>query len=313
MPLAIYILASAMLVWFVSGSYVFFAACVRRKEQPWLQENKIKKTSYAKYYDHIVRSDLFLKEHGAKEISVKSFDGLMLRGVWIEAKNPKGTVLLAHGYRSTKLLDFGLVYQLYYQLGMNLLVPDQRAHGNSEGKFITFGVKESRDMQSWIAYHNQKLGAYPLILSGLSMGASTVLYLADANLPQNVKGIIADCGFSSPKAIITNVYRSIVHLPAGPVLWITDLLARLFAGFRLREKDTRITLKNSKLPILMIHGTDDNFVPCQMTQEGYDACTSIKEIFLVDGAGHGVSFLYDTEGYTERIITFLKNNVEGFA
>ena len=311
MHVAFFILISLIILLLVSGGYVFVVGCVRRKELPWLVEDEIKKTSYKKYYDYIVLSNKFLTEKG-KAVNIKSFDGLKLHGIWVEAENPKGTILLAHGYRSTKLVDFALVYELYHKLGMNILVPDQRSHGESEGKYITFGVKESRDMVSWVEYHNASFGKFPLILSGLSMGASTVLYLADADLPDNVKGIIAYCGFTSPKEIISSVFHRMISLPAGPALWVADLFTRVFAGFRLDEKDTRQTLKNSKLPVLMVHGTGDGFVPCEMTQQGYDVCTGKKDLLLVEGAEHGVSFLVDREGYTEKVLSFLRENVEGF-
>lgn len=311
MHVAFFVLISFIILLLVSGGYVFVVGCVRRKELPWLMEDEIKKTSYKKYYDYIVLSNKFLTENG-RPVAIKSHDGLKLHGIWVEAENPKGTILLAHGYRSTKLVDFALVYELYHKLGMNILVPDQRSHGESEGKYITFGVKESRDMVSWVEYHNASFGKFPLILSGLSMGASTMLYLADSDLPDNVKGIIADCGFTSPKEIISSVFHRVISLPAGPALWVADIFARIFAGFRLNEKDTRQTLKNSKLPVLMVHGTGDGFVPCEMTQQGYDACTGKKDLLLVEGAEHGVSFLVDREGYAEKVLSFLRENVEGF-
>ena len=241
-----------------------------------------------------------------------STDGLKLHGYWIPAENPRGTILLAHGYRSTFLVDFGLAFVFYHSLGMNILVPNQRSHGESEGKYITFGVKESEDMKCWIEFHNRNFGDHQLILSGLSMGASTMLYLADQNLPNNVKCIIADCGFTSPKSILDKVFRSVVHIPSGPFLWATDLYARILAKFSLSQKDTRKVLANAKMPVLMIHGMADDFVPCDMTQQGFDACIGKKEILLVAEAGHGTSFLSNKEVYTKTIIAFLEQYLDNF-
>ena len=141
------------------------------------------------------------------------------------------------------------------------------------------------------------------------MGASTVLFLADEELPANVKGIIADCGFTSPWEIISSVFRNVTHLPAGPSLWVAELFARIFGGFSLRQKNTKDVLKNSKLPVLMVHGTADGFVPCDMTQKGYDACTGEKELFLVEGADHGLSFLSQPEQYKAKVLAFLDRNI----
>lgn len=312
MIIILHILIVLLILVLFSGAYVFGMACVRRKELTWLVEEEIKKTNYAKYYNCIVASDAWLKEHHAQDVYTTSKDGLKLHGYWIPAENPRGTILLAHGYRSTMLVDFGLAFAFYHALGMNILVPHQRAHGESEGRYITFGVKESEDMKRWIEFHNRNFGKHQMILSGMSMGASTVLYLADQQLPDNVKCIIADCGFTSPKAILDVVYRGVVHIPSGPSLWAADLFARLFAGFSLNQKDTRKVLNNAKLPVMMVHGLADDFVPSFMTQQGYDACTGEKELLLVDGAGHGVSFLKDKETYTKRIIAFLEKHLEDF-
>ena len=311
MHVVVYILIALLVLIVFSGGYTFVMACVRRKELPWLDENAMQKTSYGKYYENIVIGDKFLKENPSEELEITSTDGLKLRGVWVPAENPKGTILLAHGYRSSKMVDFSLAFGMYHTLGLNILIPDQRAHGKSEGKYITFGVKESRDMELWVAYHNKTFGEIPLILSGLSMGASTMLYLADAELPKNVKCIIADCGFTSPKEIIKSVFHQVVHLPAAPSLWVADLFARLFAGFHLSEKDSRQTLKNSKLPVLLVHGAEDGFVPCEMTRQAYAACKDPKELLLVEGADHGVSFLVAKDRYVQTVVAFLQKYVEG--
>lgn len=300
-----FVAAVILLLLLVSGGYVFFAACIRSKELSWLVEEQISKTPFAQHYEKIVAADRWLKSHDAQDVYIKAYDGLKLHALWIPAEKPRGTVLLAHGYRSCMLVDFGLAFDFYHNHGMNLLIPDQRAHGKSQGKFITFGVKESKDMQLWIDFHNAHFGKFPVMLSGLSMGASTMLYLADKELPENVKGIVADCGFTSPKDILSSVFTNVTHLPAQPTLWITDLFARFFAGFSLYECDSRKILPKSKIPVLMIHGTDDNFVPCNMTTEAYAACTGPKELLLVEGAEHGVSFLVDRRSYTQTVIAFM--------
>lgn len=312
MIIILWLVLSVLLLILSSGAYVFILACKRRKELPWMIEEEIKKTNYAKYYNCIVASDAWLKDHNAKDVYVTSKDGLRLHAYWIPAVNPKGTILLAHGYRSTMLVDFGLAFAFYHALGMNILVPNQRAHGLSEGRFITFGVKESEDMKRWIDFHNRTFGDHQMILSGLSMGASTMLYLADQELPDNVKCIIADCGYTSPKAILDVVYRSVVHIPSGLSLWAADLFARLIAGFSLTAKDTRTVLSNARIPVLMIHGLSDDFVPSYMTQQGFDACIGRKSLLLVEGAGHGTSFLVDKEAYTRHVISFLEKYLEDF-
>lgn len=305
MNFALFILVAFLILTLVSGTYMFVLACVRRKDLPWLVEEEIKKTPFGKYYDYIVASDQWLSEHHAKDIDITSADGLRLHGLWIPAENPRGTILFAHGYRSTFLVDFGLAFPFYHERGMNLLIPDQRAHGKSEGRFITFGVKESNDMRRWLDYHNTAFGCCPVILSGISMGASTMLYLADQVLPENVCGIIADCGFTSPKDIICEVFHRVIHLPAVPSIWVADLLARVLAGFSFYEKDTRKTLAKCRLPILMVHGKEDSFVPCKMTEDGFAACTGLKEVLLVEGADHGLSFVKDPEHYIEAVQVFL--------
>ena len=312
MAIVLWVILGVLLMILGSGAYVFVLACVRRKELPWMIEEELKKTNYGKYYKCIVASDKWIKDHNPQDIYVTANDGLQLHAYWIPAVNPRGTVILAHGYRSTMLVDFGLAYPFYHTLGMNILVPHQRAHGMSEGKYITFGVKESEDMKCWIQYHNDNFGDHQLILSGMSMGASTVLYLADQQLPDNVKCIIADCGFTSPWDILDKVYRETVHLPSCLSLWAADVFTRLFAHFSLKEKDTRVSLKNAKIPVFMIHGLADNFVPSRMTEEGYNVCTDKKKLLLVDGAGHGVSFLVDKESYTRSVINFLEDTLENF-
>ena len=152
--------------------------------------------------------------------------------------------------------------------------------------------------------------AHPLILGGLSMGAATVLLASDLELPPSVRGIIADCGFSSPYEIMKSVFRAHCRwLPAGPFLALTDVFTRLFAGFSLKGASTLDAVAKTKLPILFIHGTGDTFVPCSMTQAAYDACAAPKQLVLVSDAGHGCSYLVDRPRVQAELAAFLSKYV----
>ena len=309
--MALILIALSMLLFLTvtSGVYVFILGFVRKKDVSWLIENEVRKSPFHKHYDRVVKADQWLKMNDAQGITIESFDGLSLHGLWVPAEHPRGTILLAHGYRSTFLVDFGPAFEHYHNLGMNLLIPHQRAHGESKGSLITFGIKESEDMMRWLKYHNAHLGKYPVVLGGLSMGASTVIYTLAKALPANVKGVIADCGFTSPSAILSVIFRRVTHLPAMPSILVTGILTRVFAGFSIWKYDSRKILSRSTLPILMIHGTADTFVPCEMTQEAFAACTAPKDILLVEGAEHGVSFLMDKEKYILHVTRFLEDTL----
>lgn len=309
MLIALLVFLGFLLLMLASGAYIFCVACCRTKNVNWLDEKAVEGTPFAEHYSKIVACDRWLKESGCRDIFVTASDGIRLHALWVNATDAKGTAILFHGYRSTPLVDFSMILEFYHSAGYNLLIPDQRAHGESEGRFITFGVKESDDVLHWVEFHNRTFGAIPVVLCGLSMGASTVLYTADRELPQNVKGIIADCGFTSPNAIISAVYKRTIHLPPVLSMWAVDLFARALAGFSINDKDTRITLKNSHVPVLMVHGGNDGFVPCQMSEDGYQACAGKKKLLIVDGADHGVSFIHDREGYTQAVVTFLEENI----
>ena len=305
MLVLLYVLIIVVFLLLAIGGIIFCAACVRRKEYPWHDLDAMKSTPYGKYISYISYGTNWIKTHYAKDIYITSKDGLQLHGLWIPAENSKGTVILAHGYRSSPLADFAMAYPCYHERAMNILVPTQRAHGKSEGKLITFGVKESDDMLLWLRYHNEHLSDCPVIMSGLSMGASTMLYLADQQMPDNVKGIIADCGFTSPEQIIAKVINDTVHFDGRFLLYIAELYARLIGKFSFWEKNTCKTLSRSKYPIMIAHGLADDYVPCQMSRKAFEACGSEKYLLLVEGAAHGVSFIYDQERYIEMIDQFL--------
>ena len=294
----------------LAGGYLGFRhACHRNVDPDWDSESVLRETIYAEFTESIPAANRWLREMGAEDVTVTSFDGLTLRGRWLPAEKPMATIILFHGYHSHHLQDFAGIYSYYHSIGLNLLLVRQRSHGESEGRYITFGVKERKDVLSWIDFHNRNHGMDNVYLGGMSMGASTVLFAAGEELPPNVRGITADCGFSSPAEILSHIIRKDFHLPPMLVLPLMEVWARILGGFSFYECDSRQTLSRAKTPILFIHGRDDDFVPCRMSEVGYAACAAPKEIYLVDGAGHGRSYLYEPELLRSALTDFFKRNL----
>ncbi len=291
------------------GYWGFQYACKRIPEPDWEDEQALKHTTYAEFAESLPVAAKWLRKHDAQDVSVTSFDGLTLRGKWVPAEHPKATVILFHGYHTHYIHDFAGIFSMYRAMGLNLLLVRQRAHGESGGTYITFGVRERRDALSWIEFHNRTHGMDNVFLEGMSMGASTVLFAAGEPLPPNVRGIVADCGFSSPAEILGHVIRRDFHLPPKLVLPLMNIWSRRLAGFDLWECNTRQTLARAQVPVLMIHGKADTFVPCHMSRTGYDACRAPKELVEVEGAGHGRSFQFDPDGVTRALVDFFNRNL----
>lgn len=261
--------------------------------------------SWKKYEKIILEGRDWVNQHNPELVSITSNDGLRLMGHLIRARDPKRTVLCVHGFRGQGICDFGAVSSFYYEQGCNLLIIDQRSHGDSEGKYITFGIKERHDVVKWISFLNEKLGdKLPIILDGVSMGAATVLMVSGLELPSNVKGIIADCGYTSPREIFAHVAKEYYHLPEFPLISIFGLLCRVVAGFDMNETNSKEALEKNTRPVLFVHGESDRFVPSYMSRDNYEACKAECYIETVPGAGHGQSYLVQMEHCQEKIKEF---------
>lgn len=291
----------------LSADYFFRFAVVRKKPA----KRKKKSLSASKglvdldpYQQMMQEGEAWLNAQAMETVQIESHDGLKLSGHFLNIGSRK-TIILFHGYRSRAFRDFSCVGDYYKGLGFNLLFVDQRAHGGSEGQFITFGVKERLDCVRWAEYVDRRIGG-EIILDGLSMGATTVLMAAGEKLPESVKGIIADCGFTSPKEIMLKVMEEDLRIRCRPLFRLVALMVKLRARFDVGEYSTIEAMKKNRLPILFIHGTDDKFVPCEMTKTAYEACTSEKSLVLIEGAGHGTSYLKEPETCKAALNDFLE-------
>lgn len=303
---ALWILLGLVLLLILAGVLAMMYICMRRPVPDLTQPDMLAKRGRAEQADEILAGVKLMDK--AEDIYLPSFDGLRLHAQLLQQPGAKGTILLFHGYRSSWVSDFSIVLPYYYSLGYDLLVADERAHGKSEGTYITFGVRERKDVATWANYAARHFGpAHPLILDGLSMGAATVLMASALELPPSVKGVIADSGFTSPAAIMKSVCRAHVKwLPAAPLLALVNGCTRLFAGFSLTEASAADAAAKTKLPLLLIHGKADTFVPYTMSQEIYDACPGKKQLLLVDGANHGYSYLIDRPRVQAAVSRFLE-------
>ena len=262
---------------------------------------------YAPYRDAARQMISEALEIPYKEVTVTSYDGLCLFGKCCFANKSAPWLIMMHGYRSGAERDFCGGLKFGIEAGFNVLLVDQRAHGKSEGKCLTFGIKERRDCLSWVNYVVSKAGKdCEIVLYGMSMGAATVLMAAGLDLPRNVVGIVADCGYSSPKAIIKKVIRE-MHYPVFPTYFLVRLGGMLFGGFDIEETSAAAAMDGCDIPVLFIHGDDDRFVPCDMGRENHKHCRSAgKKILVVPAAGHGMSYMTDKKAYLGTVSEFLK-------
>jgi len=287
------------------GGFVAFYIALARRPTKDLLETPHYKEKYGPFFPMMKASAEEWSNEPCEEVTITAFDGVKLYGRLYDHPNPRGTVLLMHGYRSTSTRDFSCALDLYRDCGLRILAVDQRACGNSGGKIIGMGVLERHDAASWLWYLHDRFGeAENVFMSGLSMGAATVLMATSLKLPPNLRGITADCGYSSGYDIIAKVIREDVHLPASLIMPLIGLYTRTFGGFSLKDCTAVDALKTNTVPVLLIHGVDDAFVPCYMTEQNYAACQSEKNILLVEKADHGMSYLLEPDRCANELRNF---------
>lgn len=258
------------------------------------------------YRDELARGLAYIDSLDWERVYITSPDGLRLSALYHRAENERSLAILAHGYRSTGRSDFCCAAEPFVTAGRSILLIDQRCAGESEGETITFGVRERYDVLEWARYAAQRFPGLPIVLQGISMGAATVLMCAELPLPESVVGIIADCGYTTPRDIICGVAKE-RHLPTC-LLWpLARLGARLYGGFDPDSASSLLSVRRAKVPILFIHGEADDYVPCEMSRRNASECASVSRIVTVPGAGHGFAYLTDRDKVQRAIDDFLSD------
>jgi len=304
------VLVIIIIIMITVGSIYFYNIAIKRTDKSYLIENIESDNELPTMIDE--ESKHWLEDKKPKEIEIFTVDGLKLKGYYLEAMSlTNKTVILAHGY-SGQAKEMAIYAKYYYeQLGYNVLMPDARGHGESDGDYIGFGWPERKDYLQWIEYLIRVTGKdIQIVLHGVSMGGATVLMTSGEELPPNVKAAISDCGYTSADAVFAHQLKALYNLPKFPLLYTTSLVAKIRAGYFLGEASALEQVKKSNIPTLFIHGDNDDFVPSKMVYELYDACTAPKELLVAENAGHTESYKVNMAVYEAKISSFLSQYIE---
>ena len=279
----------------------------KKRDDPF---DQLSGEEYQKVQEDIYRCTKIMESESCQTVEIRSHDGLRLVGRYYHTHDHAPLQIMFHGYRSHASRDCSGGYMLAKKMGFNVLVVDQRAHRQSAGITISFGIMERKDCLNWIRYAQERFGEEThIILSGLSMGAATVLMSASLSLPRQVVAIMADCPYSSPGGIIRKVCRDL-KFPDKLIYPLVRLSARIYGGFSLEETSAKDAVSHTEIPILLIHGEEDSFVPCKMSEEIYAQCSKHAQLHIFPGAGHGLCYMVDPVRYELITISFL-SGVDG--
>ena len=254
--------------------------------------------------DWLINNSNYIDEY------ITSYDDLRLHAYEVKHENPTDKwAIVVHGYTSEGKLVSAKAKHLY-DMGYNVLVPDLRGHGESQGDYIGMGWHDRLDIVKWIENIIKGNPSADIVLHGTSMGAATVLMVSGEELPSNVKAIIADCGYTSAWSEFTHQLDALFGLKPFPVMQLSNIVTKIKAGYSLKDASALEQVKKSETPILFIHGDEDDFVPYSMMEELYKAAAGEKEKLTINGAGHDDAYLVNPELYWNTINKFLDNNIK---
>ena len=289
----------------------FYKRTMKRSRARTERTMKMSGTDWEQYMPVLKGRREWMMEQAREDVWITSEDGLKLHATYFPGQEGKKAVICFHGYTSRGMDDYVGLSDYYLKRGYRMLLVDERAHGESEGEYIGFGCLDRIDGMAWIRWMTERAGNdAEILLHGISMGGATVLMLTGLNLPEQVKGVIADCAFTSPKEVFTHVLHSMYHLPAFPLIPLADKINRKIAGYGLDECNAAREVRKAEIPALLIHGDRDTFVPCRMCEEIYDNYAAPKTKLIVRGAGHAESYYKDTAAYVKALDTFTEGLIK---
>lgn len=299
------------------GNYFFNYALVRQEgivttasvdeNAPQSEELDVEKINKEKSKKEV---DKWLKTVKTDEATVKSDDGLKLWGkIYLQDNKSDKWAIIAHGYTSSHE-DMQPIALNFYNQGYNVLTPDMRAHGNSEGQYIGMGWLDRKDMLKWIDYVISLDKNAQIALYGESMGGATVMMTSGEDLPSNVKAIVEDCGYTSVLEMFKKELNERFGLKPFPILNAAEMVTQLRAKYNFTEASALEQVKKSKTPMLFTHGGNDTYVPTKMVYELYEAANVEKDMLIIDGAAHGAAPDVDPETYYEKVFSFLDKYIK---
>ena len=252
------------------------------------------------------KEDLWVNNFkGKNSIYINSFDNLNLHAYEIKENKSNKWAITVHGYMANSEFMSSIAYKYYYTLGYNVIIPDLRGHGKSEGNYIGMGWHDRLDIIKWIEYILSKDKNAEILLHGVSMGAATVMMASGEELPQNVKVVIEDCGYTCAKEQLSYKLKRMFKLPSFPILNICSGIAKLKSDYFISEASAINQIKKSNTPTLFIHGAKDKFVPFYMLDELYEACNAPKDKLIINDAGHAKCEKVNSDLYWEKVIKFI--------
>ena len=277
-----------------------FKKTFKRTECKSLLDMDLSNTHYAKHLDKIRINIKELEAKPCEVVKIKN-DGLTLSGRFYN-QGSSNTVIMAHGYHAKAFNNFHASSQAFFNHNYNILMIDERAHNDSEGRYTTVGIKEQYDIISWIKWVEETTNTNNIILYGVSMGASTLGYLSNKLEDTLVRAIVMDCGFTSFYDEVFYKTKTSALLPF--VLFYMRLYAKMVLGIDIR-KSTLESLKDAKVPVYFIHGLNDEMVPVEHTIAAFNATTSEKRVHYVEECGHTTAFLIDYDYLDKDLFSFI--------